>query len=45
MHESLKVFAKQLGKNAEKQPGWIYLLAAPVSASVRCRCLLREERS
>ncbi|MDC8449852.1 MAG: hypothetical protein LV473_16055 [Nitrospira sp.] len=27
MDESLKVFAKQLGKNAEKQPGWIYLLA------------------
>jgi len=28
MDESLKVFAKQLGKNAEKQPGWIYLLAS-----------------
>lgn len=28
MDESLKIFAKQLGKNAEKQPGWIYLLAA-----------------
>jgi hypothetical protein len=28
MDESLKIFAKQLAKNVEKQPGWIYLLAA-----------------
>ena len=28
MDESLKAFAKQLGKNAEKQPGWAYLLIA-----------------
>jgi hypothetical protein len=28
MEESLKIFVKQLGKNVEKQPGWIYLLAA-----------------
>ena len=28
MDDSLKVFAKQLGKNAEKQPGWIYLIIA-----------------
>ena len=26
MEESLKVFAKQWAKNAEEQPGWVYLL-------------------
>lgn len=28
MDESLKAFAKHLGKSVEKQPGWIYLLIA-----------------